>query len=142
MPSLVPPGSIHRGTRYIPQEVKNLRYCGLTEWGPFYLQFRHTTEYYGWCETECLLAMSLALTGAALKFFNILFSRGEMMTFSMVFASLQERFGKGTIRAAHHLEFNSMTQGSEESVEQWGDRVMEAVKYALGSLGLYSRSRP
>ena len=65
--------------------------------------------------------------------FNILFNRGEMMTFSIVFASLQECFGKGTISAAHHLEFNSMTQGSEESVKQWGDRVMEAVKYALGA---------
>ena len=43
------------------------------------------------------------------------------------------RFGKGTLRAAHHLEFNSMTQGSEESVEQWGDRVMEAAQYALGA---------
>ena len=43
--SLVPPGSSHRGTRNIPQEVKNLRYSGLTEWGPLYLQFRHTAEY-------------------------------------------------------------------------------------------------
>ena len=26
-----------------------------------------------------------------------------------------------------------MTQGSEESVEQWGDGVMEAAQYALGA---------
>ena len=26
-----------------------------------------------------------------------------------------------------------MTQESEESVEQWGDRVMEAAQYALGA---------
>ena len=26
-----------------------------------------------------------------------------------------------------------MTQGLEESVEQWGDRVMEAAQYALGA---------
>ena len=62
--SLVPPGSSHRGTRNIPQEVKNLRYSGLTEWGPLYLQFRHTAEYYGWCEADCLFALSLALTGS------------------------------------------------------------------------------
>ena len=55
------------------------------------------------------------------------------MTFSSVVASLEERFGKDTVRAAHHLEFNSMTQGSEESVEQWGDRVMEVAQYALGA---------
>ena len=55
------------------------------------------------------------------------------MTFASVVASLEERFGKGTLRAAHHLEFKSMTQGSEESVEQWGDRVMKAAQYALGA---------
>ena len=54
------------------------------------------------------------------------------MTFLSVSASLEERFGKGTRRAVHHLEFNFMTQGSEESVKQWDDRVMEAAQYALG----------
>ena len=55
------------------------------------------------------------------------------MTFSSVVASLEERYGKDTVRAAHHLKFNSMTQGSDESVEQWGDRVLEAAQYALGA---------
>ena len=64
----------------------------------------HTAEYTGWCEADCLFALSLALTGAALKFFNILFNRGEVMTLP-VFTSLEECFGKGTIRSAHHLEF-------------------------------------
>ena len=98
VPSLVPPGSSHKGTRYILQEVKNLRYSGLTEWEPFYLQFRHTTEYYGWCEAECLFEMSLTLTGAALKFFNILFNRGEMMTSSSVVAgAFWQGHPKGTL---------------------------------------------
>ena len=35
------------------------------------------------------------------------------MAFSSVVASLEEHFDKGTLRAAHHLEFNSRTQGSE-----------------------------
>ena len=70
VPSLVPPGSSHRGTCNIPQDVQNLRYSGLTETGPFYLQFRHTAEYYGWCEADCLFALNLALTGTALKFFT------------------------------------------------------------------------
>ena len=131
VPSLVHPGSSHRGTRNIPQKVKNLRYSGLTEWGPFYLQFRRTAEYYGWCEADYLFALSLALTGTALKFFNILLNRGEVMTFLSVVASLEERFGKGILRASHHLEFNSMSQGSEESVEQWGDRVIETAQSAL-----------
>ena len=96
------------------------------------MQFRHTAEYYGWCEADCLFVLSLALTGATLKFFNILFNREEVMTFSFVVARLEERFGKDTLRAAHHLEFNCMTQGSEESVEQWGDQVMEAVICSRG----------
>ena len=77
--------------------------------------------------------MSSALTGAALTFFNILFNRGEAITFSSVVASLEERFGKGTLWAARHFEFNFMTQGSKESVEQRCGRVMEAAQYAFGA---------
>ena len=75
----------------------NLRYSKLTEWRPFYLLFRLTAEYYGWCKVDCLFALSLGLTGAALKFFNILFNIGEFMTFSSMIASLEERFGKDNI---------------------------------------------
>ena len=53
------------------------------------------------------------------------------MTFLSVVASLEEPFGKAPLRAAHHLEFNSLTQGSEEFVERCVDRVLEASQYAL-----------
>ena len=39
VPNLVPSGSSHIGTRNIPQEVKNLRYSGITEWGHFTCSF-------------------------------------------------------------------------------------------------------
>ena len=55
------------------------------------------------------------------------------MTFSSVVANLGEHFGKGTLRAARHLEFNSMTQGWKESAEQRCGRVMEAAQYAFGA---------
>lgn len=97
---------------------------------PFYLQSRHIAEYYAWCKNDYIV-LNLSLTLASLKISNILFNRGEMITFSSVVASLEECFGKGTLRAAHHLEFNSLTPGSEESVEQWSDRVMETAQYVL-----------
>ena len=35
-----------------------------------------------------------------------------MTAFSSVDANVEERFGKGILRAAHHLEINFMTEGS------------------------------
>lgn len=35
-------------------------------------------------------------------------------------ADFEQRFGKGTLQAASQVEFNAMTQGSEESLEQLG----------------------
>lgn len=46
------------------------------------------------------------------------------MSFGELASRFEQRFGKGTLRAASKVEFNVMTKGSEESLEQWGDRVI------------------
>uniref|UniRef100_K1PX51 Uncharacterized protein n=1 Tax=Magallana gigas TaxID=29159 RepID=K1PX51_MAGGI len=55
------------------------------------------------------------------------------MSFGELALRFEQRFGKGTLQAASQVEFNAMTQGSEESLEQWGDRVMEVAQRALGA---------
>ena len=61
--------------------------------GPFTCSFATRLSIMVGVKADCLFALSLALTGAALKFFNILFNRGEVMAFSSVVASLEVRFG-------------------------------------------------
>uniref|UniRef100_A0A8W8IGQ1 Uncharacterized protein n=1 Tax=Magallana gigas TaxID=29159 RepID=A0A8W8IGQ1_MAGGI len=50
-----------------------------------------------------------------------------------VILRMEERFGKTSLRAASQLEFNSITQKPEETIEQWGDIVMDLAQKAFGS---------
>lgn len=122
-----------RSERNIPAEAKSLRYNGSLDWGLFYAKFRTLARYYGWTDDDSLLALSVSVEGPALKYFHILSSRGEEMSFGELASRFEQRFGKGTLQAASQVEFNAMTLGSEESLEQWGDRVMEVAQRALGA---------
>lgn len=73
LPSLIPPGSRSGISRRNPTEVKCVRYNGDVEWGPFYSTI---AEQYGWCDADCLFALSLTQEGVALKYFDILRRRG------------------------------------------------------------------
>lgn len=66
-----------------------------------------------------------------LRYFHILSSRGERMTFVEIASRFKQRFGKGTLQAASQVEFSSMTQEIDESLEQWADRVNETAQRAL-----------
>lgn len=132
LPSLIPQGSRSGLSRSIPTEVKGVKYNGDVEWGPFYSKFSTIAEYHGWCDADCLFALSLTLEGVALKYFDILRRRGTTLIFQEVILRLEERFGKTFLRAASQLEFNSITQKPEEPIEQWGNRVMDLAQKAFG----------
>ena len=129
-PSLVAGG---RGTRDIMNQIKHLKYNGEKKWGPFLYKFQTIADYQCWSENERLFAMSLVLEGTALEFFDLLRKRREGITFSYLTSSMGERFGQEALRPAANLEFNSMTQKPTESLEQWGDRVMNVAQQAFGS---------
>lgn len=90
----------------------------MTQWGPFYSIFSTIAEYHGWCDADCLFALSLTLEGVALKYFDILRHRGTTLTFQEVTLRMEERFGKTILRAASQLAFNSITRKPEEPIEQ------------------------
>lgn len=132
-PSLIPPGTRNSMSRNIPAEVKWMKYNGDVEWGPFYSKFSTIAEYHQWSDPDRLFALSLTLEGAALKYFDILRRRGAMLSFREVVLRMEERFGKSSLRAASQLEFSSIAQKPEETIEQWADRVMDTAQKAFGS---------
>ena len=131
-PSLIPPGTRSSVSRNIPAEVKWMKYNGDVEWGPFYSKFSTIAEYHQWSDPDCLFALSLTLEGAALKYFDILRRRGALLNFKEVVLRMEERFGKTSLRAASQLEFSSIAQRTDETIEQWGDRVMDTAQKAFG----------
>ncbi|XP_056003435.1 uncharacterized protein LOC130049612 [Ostrea edulis] len=46
---------------------------------------------------------------------------------------MELRFGKSSLRATSQLEFSSIAQKPEETIEQWADRVMDTAQKAFGS---------
>ena len=98
-------------------------------------------RYYGWNDDICLLALNVSVEGPALRYFHILSSRGERMTFVEIASRFEQRFGKGTLQATSQVEFSFMTQEIDESLEQWADRVIETAQHALESLGRFFRNR-
>lgn len=94
----------------IPVKAKSLRYNGSLEWGLFYAKFRTLARYYRWTDDDSLLALSVSVEGPALKYFHILSSWGEEMSFGELASRFEQRFGKGTLQAASQVEFNAMTQ--------------------------------
>lgn len=81
LPSLIPPGSTSGISRSIPTDVKGVNYNEDVEWGPFNSMFSTIAGYHGWCDADCLFALSLTLEGVALKYFDILRHRGNTLTF-------------------------------------------------------------
>ena len=57
---------------------------------------------------------------------------GALCCFREVVLRMEERFGKTSLRVASQLEFSSIAQTTEETIEQWGDRVMDTAQKAFG----------
>jgi hypothetical protein len=72
------------------------------------------------------------LEGAVLKYFDILRCRSALLNFKEVVLRMEERFEKTSLRAASQLEFSSIAQRTDETIKQWGDRVMDTAQKAFG----------
>ena len=68
-----------------------------------------------------------------MEYFDLLRGREHVISLSSMVSRMRERFGQEALRPAANLEFNSMTQGANETLEEWGDRVMSLAEQALGS---------
>lgn len=53
------------------------------------------------------------------------------MSFGELASRFEQRFKKSRLQAEFQVEFNAITQGYEESLEQWGHRVIEVAQRTL-----------
>ena len=129
-----PPVGRGGGSKEIMAHIKPLmKYSGKTKWGPFHRLFQAVVDKNAWDESDKLFALNVALEGTALEYFDLLLSREQKPSYKTIVSRMSERFGQEALRPAANLEFNSMTQGPKESLEEWGDRVMALAQQALGS---------
>jgi hypothetical protein len=105
-----------------------MKYNGDVELGPFFSKCSTIAEYDQWSDPDCLFVLSLTLEWAALMYFDILRFRGALLNFHEVVHQMEEKFGNTFLRAASQLEFSSIAQKTDETIEQWGDRVMDTAQ--------------
>ena len=115
--------------RNIPPEARSLKYNGSLKCAMFFDKFRTLARYYGWNVDECQLALSVSVEGPALRYFHILLTRRERMSFG----EIASRF-KSTLPTPSQVEFSSMTQEADDNLEHWTDRVIETTEMRVGTL--------
>lgn len=89
-------------------------------------------ECHQWNDDERFVTLSLSLSGNALKVFDLARCSSKELTMAAIVTRMEERFGKQQLPAAVALEFSTMSQGNEETIEQWGERIFDVTQRAFG----------
>ena len=102
---------------------KALRFDGKTNWLSFKKKFNSYRKVMKWSETESKDYLMWSLEGKALDFFTIT-SDIEKYSFRRIIKKLEARFGVKELTETSKVKFQQASQRSDESLEDWADRVM------------------
>lgn len=107
-----------------PSPPKMSTFDGKNDWKPFFTQFNHISSRYKWSEEQKLDKLIECLRDKALKYFS---SRpiSDQKSFKKLSAKLDERFGKKDLPHIIRRQLQDVKQGSEETVEEFADKVLE-----------------
>jgi hypothetical protein len=101
-----------------------LKYNGTTNWLSFRRKFESYRKVLQWSSTECKDYLTWCLEGKALDFFTIVTSMGEQLSYAQIMKKMDTRFGAKELKETSKAKFRQAFQKSDESLEEWADRVM------------------
>lgn len=113
---------------------KTMKYDGKTNWQAFYAKFTRYSEVNEWSPEECMNHLCWALEGKASEFYALLVERNRDMAYPDLVRKLEKRFGFKELPETSLVQFNSARQSSEESLEDWADRVLTLAMKAFRNL--------
>nr|XP_011442825.2 uncharacterized protein LOC105339112 [Crassostrea gigas] len=107
-----------------PSPPKMSTFDGKNDWKPFFTQFNHISSRYKWSEEQKLDKLIECLRDKALKYFS---SRpiSDQKSLKKLSVKLDERFGKKDLPHIIRRQLQDVKQGSEETVEEFADKVLE-----------------
>ncbi|XP_048249022.1 uncharacterized protein LOC125378153 [Haliotis rufescens] len=111
-----------------------LSYDGSARWSSFYMKFQRFARSQAWNEEEKLDKLCYCLAGKAADFFALLLERDEFISFQGMVKKLERRFGKRSPAETAQLQFPNLRQGSDESLEEWAERVLQVAMAAFTDL--------
>ncbi|XP_067674737.1 uncharacterized protein [Haliotis asinina] len=124
----------HRGDKPSTQLPRMLSYDGSTRWSSFYMKFQRFARSQSWKDEEKLDRLCYCLTGKAADFFTLLLERDEFISFQGMVRKLERRFGKQCHAETAQLQFPNLRQNSDESLEEWAERVLQVAIAAFPNL--------
>lgn len=113
---------------------RTLTYNGKTGWKAFYTKFTMYAESQGWSAKECKDGLCMCLEGKASDFYATNIADQEGLEYFDMVKKFEKRFGYQELPETAMIAFNTSHQTSEESLDDWADRVLELATKAYRNL--------
>ena len=103
-------------------------------WESFKSMFEMRAEALSWNEQERFLNMRMCLAGKAVEYFIKLEDQGKCDTYHDFIRRMELRFSHKDDPATVRMQFSNLRQMLDESLEDWGERVMTLAYQAFSGL--------
>ncbi|CAG2220118.1 unnamed protein product [Mytilus edulis] len=113
---------------------KNLKYTGKGNWKAFYTKFTGYAEAAGWTDKQKREQLCWCLEDKASDFYTVLLESNKDIAFSTVVTKMVKRFGFQEPQETSQIQFQTITQKKEESLEDWADRVLSLATQSFKDL--------
>ena len=113
---------------------KGLTFDGKSNWFAFKHKFTLYATELGWTSADCLHCLCWSLTGKTADFLAILLEQKQQLTYRGLLRKLELRFGTKELPATAQDLFQQATQGLQETLEDWADRVVSLATRAFRDL--------
>ncbi|CAG2211223.1 unnamed protein product [Mytilus edulis] len=113
---------------------KNLKYTGKGNWKAFYTKFTGYAEAAGWTDKQKREQLCWCLEDKASDFYTVLLESNKDIAFSTVVTKMVKRFGFQEPQETSQIQFQTITQKTEESLADWADRVLSLATQSFKDL--------
>ncbi|CAG2231666.1 unnamed protein product [Mytilus edulis] len=128
------PAPMKQDKKFFFSVPKNLKYTGKGNWKAFYTKFTGYAEAAGWTDKQKREQLCWCLEDKASDFYTVLLESNKDIAFSAVVAKMVKRFGFQEPQETSQIQFQTITQKKEESLEDWADRVLSLATQSFKDL--------
>ncbi|CAG2225165.1 unnamed protein product [Mytilus edulis] len=128
------PAPMKQDKKFFFSVPKNLKYTGKGNWKAFYTKFTGYAEAAGWTDKQKREQLCWCLEDKASDFYTVLLESNKDIAFSTVVTKMVKRFGFQEPQETSQIQFQTITQKTEESLADWADRVLSLATQSFKDL--------
>ncbi|CAG2234676.1 unnamed protein product [Mytilus edulis] len=123
------PAPMKQDKKFFFSVPKNLKYTGKGNWKAFYTKFTGYAEAAGWTDKQKREQLCWCLEDKASDFYTVLLESNKDIAFSAVVTKMVQE-----PQETSQIQFQTITQKKEESLEDWADRVLSLATQSFKDL--------